>query len=294
MITFKGETFAECYRTSLDYLLENGSSNGARGTSSKELLNVALVIEDPSQCLYENDTRGSKFNYIAAELMWYYLGRNDVAFISNWAKFWETIQNEDGTVNSAYGNLIFNRKNSHNFTQYQWAIESLLNDRNTRQAVMHFNLPDHQYNGNKDFVCTMYVNCHIRNNKLHLSTFMRSNDAIWGTPTDVAFFCSLQMQMLSHLREAYPELELGTYTHVSNSYHVYDRHFSLLDKMLETDFHPVVIPPVLNDLIDIDGTPSTNLKIIFNDILNDKSDNVLIFQENDLLLWIYRNITSKK
>lgn len=287
MITFTGKTFAQCYEESLRYLLANGIVNNARGTTSKELLDVALVVEDPTQCLYDNQARGSQTKYIAAEFLWYYMGRNDVAFISKWAKFWETIQNPDGTANSAYGNLIFTETNKHNITQYQWAIQSLINDSSTRQAVLHFNKPQHQYSSNKDFVCTMYANLHIRNNRLYMSVFMRSNDAVWGTPTDVAFFCSLQMQIHSHLKQFYPELELGTYTHVANSYHVYDRHYELTETMLNSEFAPVTLPPIVNDLVEIDGTPSEDFSNLFSAITQ-KTDDVLIFQDgNDLMNWIF-------
>lgn len=262
MIVFKANSFGEAYRDSLNHVMNNCSENNARGTISKEQLNVALVVEDPRLCLYTNPARSSQMKYIAAELVWYYLGRNDVAFISKWAKFWEQIQNEDGTANSAYGNLIFKMKNQHGLSQYQWAIQSLIKDPYTRQAVMHFNMPIHQYFGNKDFVCTMNVNVHIRENKLHLKLNIRSNDAVWGTPTDAAFFCSLQMQMLSHLREVYPTLELGTYTHVADSYHVYDRHYDLVNKMLDNEFVPVKMPLVKNDLINIDGEPTRDRKSV--------------------------------
>jgi len=263
--------------------------NHARGTTSKELLDVALEIEDPRQCLYSNKVRGSQQKYIAAEFLWYYAGRNDVKFISNWAKFWETIQNPDGTANSAYGNLIFTKKNGHGLTQYQWALQSLMNDANTRQAILHFNTPDHQYQTNKDFVCTMYANLHIRQNKLYMSVFMRSNDAVWGTPTDVAFFCSLQMQIHSHLKAIYPDLELGSYTHVANSYHVYDRHYDLATRMCDADFVPVQLPEIEVDLIDIDGSPSEDFRSVFNGATQETSD-VLLFQNNDLLKWIFEKI----
>jgi thymidylate synthase len=287
MIVFKSESFAECYKDSLTYLFEHGAENEARGTRSKELLDVALEISDPAKCLYLNKARGSQKKYIAAELLWYYMGRNDVKFISKWAKFWETIQNSDGTANSAYGNLIFKTTNQHGFSQYQWAMQSLIADRNTRQAIMHFNAPVHQYTGNKDFVCTMYANCHIRNNRFYMTVFMRSNDAIWGTPTDVAFFCSLQMQMLSQLKQFYPDLELGTYTHVANSYHVYDRHYDLCGQMLESDFIPEALPFVGSDLINLNGSPSHNLQTLMT-AATSTEENYLIFQDgNDLLKWIY-------
>jgi thymidylate synthase len=287
MLVFSSNSFAGCYQDSLKYLFAHGLENSARGTKSIELLDVALEVLDPTQCLYNNEARGSQKKYIAAEFLWYYMGRNDAAFISNWAKFWETIQNPDGSVNSAYGNLIFRTPNSAGLTQYQWAVRSLIADKNTRQAVMHFNMPSHQYTGNKDFVCTMYANCHIRENKLYMSTFMRSNDAIWGTPTDVAFFCSLLIQMHAHLKKFYPELELGTYTHVANSYHVYDRHYSLVEKMLSTDFESESLPPIVSNLIEIEGTPSQSLQTLMSAIKSTE-ENYLIFQDgNDLLKWIY-------
>ena len=289
MIVFKSESFAECYRNSIDFLLTNGSENSARGTKSIELLDVALEITDPRQCLYLNETRGSQKKYIAAELLWYYMGRNDAAFISKWAKFWESIQNPDGTVNSAYGNLIFRKPGKDGLTQYQWAIRSLISDKNTRQAVMHFNRPEHQYFGNKDFVCTMYANCHIRNNRFYMSVFMRSNDAIWGTPTDVAFFCSLQVQMFQHLKHAYPNLELGSYTHVANSYHIYDRHYKLTEDMLKSEFKTDSLPPIISNLIEIEGSPSQSLQTLIAAATSNE-ESYLIFQDgDDLLKWIYSN-----
>lgn len=287
MIIFKGLTFADAYRDSIKFLLTYGVVNNARGTTSKELLDVALVIEDPTQCLYENSVRGSQQKYIAAEFLWYYAGRNDVAFISKWAKFWEEIQNVDGTVNSAYGNLIFTEKNEHAISQYQWAIQSLATDQNTRQAVLHFNKPQHQYSSNKDFVCTMYANLHIRQNKLYMSVFMRSNDAIWGTATDVAFFCSLQMQILSHLKHFYPDLELGTYTHVANSYHVYDRHYDLTSRMLAEPFTSITLPPIVSDLIEIDGSQTSDFKTLFNAITSESNDIILFQDGEDIFKWIY-------
>jgi thymidylate synthase len=294
MHVFTGETFAECYKESLDNVMAYGRNAEARGTSSKELLDVALVVLDPRSCLYTNTYRSSQLKYIAAEFLWYYMGRNDVAFIAKWAKFWEVIQNEDGTANSAYGNLIFKTKNEHGFSQYQWAINSLMADKDTRQAVMHFNLPVHQFVGNKDFVCTMYVNTHIRDNKLYMKLNIRSNDAIWGTPTDAAFFCSLQMQMLAHLQTVYPDLQLGTYTHCADSYHVYDRHYVLTNNMLTEPFEPMQLDPIVSNLIDFEGQPTPELITLFKHINNSLMD-YLVFQDgDDIYHWIYKNVTKTK
>jgi thymidylate synthase len=231
MHTYKGTSFAEAYQKSLIDLVDNGDLCETRGTTSKELLNVSLEITDPSQCMYTNMTRSTQTKYIAAELLWYYAGRNDVAFISKYAKFWEQIQNPNGTVNSAYGNLIFRPKSLGGITQYEWAIASLAKDKDSRQAILHFNTPEHQYNGNKDFVCTIYLNFWIRDNKLNMKVQMRSNDIFYGLSYDAPFFAYVQQTMYLWLRDKYKELQLGTYYHCADNIHYYERHFEIADNI---------------------------------------------------------------
>jgi thymidylate synthase len=253
-----------------------------------EMCDVALVIENPLSCLYTNPFRSSQFKYIAAEFLWYFMGRNDVKYIAKYAKFWESIKNDDDTVNSSYGHLLFNNRNEYGVTQYKWALESLAQDKDSRQAVLHFNLPIHQRSGNKDFVCTMYGIFQIRNNRLNFTVSMRSNDVILGLPTDIAFFTILQSQMLNHLRShaGYPELEMGTYTHIANSSHIYERHFEIAKKMITRKFEPLTIPEVKLDLIDIDGTPKSQFLTLFN------NQDFPIQLTDPLYNWILQNINS--
>lgn len=263
MRVYSGQSFAEVYQKSLKDLYENPDySSNPRGLQIKENMGVVLEIENPMLSLYSNDRRGSQKKYIAAEFLWYFSGRNDVEFISEYASFWNSIQNEDGTVNSAYGNLIFSKKNRFGINQYEWAIKSLTKDIDSRQAIMHFNLPEHQYETNKDFVCTMYGIWHIRDNRLNLTIHMRSNDAILGTPTDIAFFSVLQQQALSHLNQTWPGLKLGKYTHIVDSYHIYERNFNLVNEMLQHDFKSESMPNVEANLIYQTGAPAVDFEIM--------------------------------
>jgi thymidylate synthase len=170
-------------------------------------------------------------------------------------------------------------------TQYAWAYNSLVNDKDSRQAVIHFNLPTHQYDGNKDFVCTMYGIFQIRNNKLNFTISMRSNDAILGLPTDVAFFCTLQQQMLVHLKPTYPELELGEYTHIANSLHIYENNFKVVEEMLNEDFTQEEMPIVKESLINKNGSPAFAL----NNLLNNRSD-ASYSNSDEVYSWIHKKI----
>lgn len=286
MRIYRGKSFATVYKQSLEDLLNNPEfETQPRDLKIRENLGVILEIENPLSNMYINRNRSSQFRYIAGELMWYFLGRNDVSYIKNYSKFWEKIQNPDGTANSAYGNLIFTTLNEHDYCQYDWAISSLIKDKDSRQAVMHFNRPEHQWFGNKDFVCTMYAIFHIRNDKLDLKVYMRSNDAILGTPTDVAFFTVLQQQALNHLKEVYPDLKLGKYIHIADSYHIYERHFELVEEMIKDDFIPAEFPTIKTNFINEDGSPTSNLTLLNDNLL---SNSCVV---NDVAyLWIQNNI----
>jgi thymidylate synthase len=269
MRTYRGDTFAEVYEKALRDTLENPDyTSKPRGMAIKEICNASLVIDDPYFPLYENDKRSSQFKYIAGETVWYFAGRRDIDFISKYSAFWKQLDNGDGTVNSAYGNLIFKERLNDGRNQYQWALESLIEDKDSRQAIIHFNNASHQWQGNKDFVCTLNGIFQIRDNRLNFTVDMRSNDLILGTATDVAFFCLLQQQMLKHLQLTYPNLKMGSYTHIVHSLHIYERHFSLVKGMLAKPFNHMSYPLMKGNLVTTKGDPTDRLNLLENSIIS--------------------------
>lgn len=282
------DNFALVYSKLLNTLINNPEYNvSPRGEKVYELKDISFEIKNPLECLYSNNRRSSQFKYIAAELLWYFNGDNNIDFIKKYAKFWERISDENKNVNSAYGNLILTKKNQYNLSQLEWVLESLL-DKDTRQAVMHFNTPDHQYKGNKDFVCTIYANFLIRENKLHMTVHMRSNDVILGLPTDIAFFTVLQQQILFLLKDKYPELELGTYKHIVNSLHLYERNLELVKEMLQFKFNTLSMPILNESLIDKNGKCSNEFKYVYDKI--NSGNNIFNLSDNNILSWIIDNI----
>tara|TARA_Y100000389_G_scaffold204849_1_gene260149 strand:- start:9623 stop:10504 length:882 start_codon:yes stop_codon:yes gene_type:complete len=293
MKVYEGNSFADVYRDSLSDLLTLPKyKSSPRGLACKETTDIALVIKDPLQAFYSNNRRSSQLKYIAAELLWYFNRSDDVNFITKYASFWQHIKNSDDTVNSSYGNLLFNPSIVQNdLSQYEWALESLIKDKDSRQAVMHFNLPRHQYSSNKDFVCTMYGIFHIRNNKLNFKVSMRSNDAILGTPTDIAFFTILQQQTLLHLQETYPELTLGIYTHCVDSYHIYEKNFEIASDMLKSEFISVNSPKVNFDIIQSNSGKVLDMVNAYDIVMkNEASDLNNLTSKNNVMQFIYNYI----
>lgn len=261
---------ASSYKKILKDLLHNPEyTSNPRKMEVKEILNCVIEVEDPMKNLFENEHRSSPLKYISAELLWYFSGSKAASFIEQYASLWSKLKDEQGNVNSAYGNLLFAEKNEHGVTQYNWAIETLKKDKDSRQAFMHFNKPYHQHFNNKDQVCTLQSLFHIRENKLNMTLTMRSNDAILGFMTDFAFFSVLQYQVYLHLKDTYPELQMGTYTHISHSMHIYQKHYELAENMLTNEFVATELPLMNTSIINEDGSWMSRYDELFKTLLTE-------------------------
>jgi thymidylate synthase len=65
---------------------------------------------------------------------------------------------------------------------------------------------------------------------------------------DAPAFSFIHQMVHAIMRFHYPGLELGTYHHVADSFHVYERHFEMLEKIIapEAEFYPVPTPRIFN------------------------------------------------
>jgi len=284
---FSGDSFADVYSQSLRSINnEPDYVTSPRGMKIKESLNCVLHVKDPLNNLYDNVVRSSPIEYVCKELVWYFDGNPDVTYIGKHASLWKNITNPDSNeANSNYGYLVFRKKindihNSLVYTQFYWAFKMLKEDKDSRQSIMHFNgIADCQYLGVKDFVCTLTAAFHIREDQLHMTVLMRSQDLIFGLPADFAWFSVLYQQMFSHLKDIYPELQMGSYTHMVHSLHLYEKHFDLANKMLSKEFYPLALPPLKENLVTVMGNPTKACKDLIWSVIN-KYD----FESNDGLI----------
>lgn len=224
-----------------------------RGLPIREKTDYSFRVLNPTnEPIVTRDPERNKViaSYTMKETELYNSCANTAEEFGKASKFWLNLANPDGTVNSAYGYLIWenrshgnpefesgtsrpHRGNAHTMrTPWEWAKESLIQDKDTRQAIMRFSLPRHQWMGNKDQTCTMHGNFLIRNDQLHLSIVMRSNDLVLGLVYDMPWFMSLIDRMVDELKSHYPNLTKGTYTHTVHSLHIYERNEDMVRKMI--------------------------------------------------------------
>ena len=234
--------FSKQFQKVIKNIEEIGDMSQPRDMKVKELPLTTLPIDSVSP--FANfESRKFNWKYFAGELAWYLRKDRDVDYIGQFSGFWSTLTNPNSNeINSNYGSLLFNE-------QLEWVVDSLKADQNSRQAIAFLNQPKFQFEGNKDFVCTMYLNFFIRNNTLHMKVQMRSNDIFYGLTFDAPFFAFVHQHVFLWLRDTYPELQLGVYYHCADNTHFYERHFELADKILseeikDEDQSSMIIPEV--------------------------------------------------
>lgn len=290
MKIYRGKHIAGIYKDILSDLLNAPEYiTKPRGMEVKEIINCIIEVQEPNMNLYKNEIRSSVEKYIGAELLWYFSGTKKTAFIENYAAMWTKLKNDKDEANSAYGFLIFEEENEHHIGEYEWAIKSLVKDKDSRQAIMHFNKPYHLYEGNKDQVCTLIALLHIRDEKLHMTLTMRSNDVILGFMTDYTFFNMLHQQAYLHLKKYYKKLQMGNYTHISHSMHLYSKHYELVNDMLKHDFIPYATPALNTSIIRESGAYENKYIRVFLPVArNIKIKDVTI--DNDVINWCLNKI----
>ena len=79
--------------------------------------------------------------------------------------------------NKSHGSYKFNLKNDipDLKTPWEWCTQSLIADKDTRQAVLRFSLPEHFWTGNLDFTCCLHGLFSIRDDKLNFTINIRKN-----------------------------------------------------------------------------------------------------------------------
>ena len=169
------------------------------------------------------------YEYIDRELDWYESQSTNINDIYGSDReppeAWQYSANAYGEINSNYGLLVFGEKY---YEQFEHVVQELKTNPDSRRASMIYNRPsiwkEYNENGKNDFICTNAVTYYIRDNKLHATVQMRSNDVIFGYRNDWAW----QRFMMEEVMHELELDELGDMIWQVQNLHVYERHFHLV------------------------------------------------------------------
>ena len=222
----------EAFVEELAKLKTSGNQVNSRGSKQLERTFVNFTIKDPTQIDILVPARKFNKNYAVAEWLWYLSANQKVNNIAKLASIWADIQDSYGEAESNYGSYIFPLDARCLISQWDWVVDELESDSDSRRATIAINQPYHKEKNSKDYPCTQYMHFFIRDGKLDLGVYMRSNDAVFGFCNDVFTFSLFHQLMLNHLNDKGMGIKLGEYVHNAGSFHIYERHWKMMDKIL--------------------------------------------------------------
>lgn len=213
-----GDSLDDILRMGLEELLANGHRvEDSRKGANTELLSMALHLRNPRARLSRTQARGKVVSSLA-EFLWYASGSAHPEFLGHYIKHYAELAEDQP---DAYGPRLFGNGGS-----ISWVTKLLRQRPHTRRALAPIiRLSDYEH---EEMPCTCDLQFIIREGELHLIAHLRSNDAMQGFVHDVFCFTMIQEAVASELGT-----ELGGYTHVVGSYHLYDKNLEAVERLMD-------------------------------------------------------------
>lgn len=167
---------------------------------------VCLELTDLSRNLIFNPYRNLNYTFALIESIGMWCGVDFVSFYKPYNKHIAEFSDDGRVLYGAYGPRFA--------SQLKYLVNILRSDRDSRQAVITLWRPSPKKS--KDIPCTVMLDFKIRDFKLNLNVYMRSNDVWLGLPYDLMNFTTIQKQVASILG-----IKLGVYRHITSSLHMY-------------------------------------------------------------------------
>lgn len=151
------------------------------------------------------------------EALWIIMGREDVKFLRDIVPNMASYTDDGYAFYGAYGYRMRRAGGWDRSDQVAEAIRRLKTNPEDRQVVLTIRKPEDMWYLGKDQPCNMMVDCKVRNGKLNIQVFNRSNDFVWGMlGTNVVQFSTLQEYMAGMIG-----CGVGHYHQTTSSMHVY-------------------------------------------------------------------------
>ena len=213
----------------LAHMLRHAPVNPSRIGDTKEIHPLAFQIRDFKNYFLFNEQRVINFPMALAELVWIMIG-SDEYWITKYNKQLEEYADTDPASGLKFFNAAYGHRMISNFgvNQLHDVINDLALTKHSRQAVMVYRDPVKDGFGklSKDRACNVSSMFLIRDNKLDIVQTVRSQDFIWGLPYNLIQFGYITQYIAEQLG-----VEVGSYSEMVNSLHVYEQHWEDLERI---------------------------------------------------------------
>ncbi len=230
------ETVDDLMRKVIELIQSSGKRIETGKGGCTEVTGTLLELTNPLARLSRTETRGKLFSPLG-ELCWYLAKSKQLDFIEYYIpKYREAA--EDGEIPGAYGPRLFAWNGINQIANVTRRLKERPNTR--RAAVQLFEAADIDVK-HEEVPCTCTLQFLLRDNKLNMFVFMRSNDAYFGLPHDIFCFTMVQEIVARQI-----SAQLGNYKHFVGSLHLYDNYSKAAQQFLDEGFQPTTLfmPPM--------------------------------------------------
>lgn len=230
------ETVDDLMRKVIELIQFSGKRIETGKGGCTEVTGALLELTNPLARLSRTETRGKLFSPLG-ELCWYLAKSKQLDFIEYYIPKYKEAA-EDGVIPGAYGPRLFAWNGINQIANVTRRLKERPNTR--RAAVQLFEAADIDVK-HEEVPCTCTLQFLLRDNKLNMFVFMRSNDAYFGLPHDIFCFTMLQEIVARQI-----PAQLGNYKHFVGSLHLYDNYSKAAQRFLDEGFQPTTLfmPPM--------------------------------------------------
>lgn len=209
---------------------DNGELFNARAGSGQQAYDVTYTLLDPLDRLH-SIRKSKSIRYFSRELLAYFKGSLNVDDgLAQASSVWRSLADKNNEIASNYGYYVFHQKvpEANNMTQYEWVIQNLEKNLDSRKAFININQPKHKIAESKDFPCTVGMQFYVKRNHVCCSVSSRSTDIYTGLPYDMGFFAFITELVYKDLKERLScdrseSLKLGVVSMKTNFTQIYDK-----------------------------------------------------------------------
>jgi len=240
-------SFAHAYVAAIDALLRTGqrvagaanprsiaSGFGTGARPIRELQGYGFRISNPRRRALDVSPRAADRVFPAANLIFTLAGGHEPEMISAYNPRGRQFTEDDSRYEAAFGARLFSPGH-----QLAHGRMKLADDLFTRRALAMIYDPEDTLMDRRDTPCAIGLQFFARDGRLDCVCFMRAQSALMVMPYDVHLFTMLQEWLAVELG-----LELGAYTHVSGSFHLYEDEAARAEQLLQGVSESCEMPPM--------------------------------------------------
>lgn len=227
MITIRARNVSEAWTIFHTFIKDDNLVRevAPRGKRTREFLQpVATTYRCPEECVLLDPVRDCNPFFHLYEALWILCGYNDVARVKYYSAQISAYSDDATTFHGAYGHRLRHhfgtRVSNTRIDQLRAVVELLRNDPDSRRGVLQLydaSTDTGKTGDGKDIPCNTMAYVKIREGRVNITVCNRSNDAVWGCYGANAVQFSILLQYLA----AQLGRDVGTYTQISDSLHVY-------------------------------------------------------------------------